>query len=205
MTEKRQPPLLTIMIPTVEGREAQYQELVDEIFRQGEAFDAFEDGTLGLIKLKDNKEMSIGMKRRRLYAEAMGRYGMQVDDDDMIHKDFIERVLDAIRENPGVDCICYKELCIYDGKKVESSDHSMNYPDWRDNFNGFDHVRTPFFKDVIRMDIARQAFIPDIRFGEDHAFAKSIHPMLKTEFHIDEFLYIYRHNATPHNERYGIK
>lgn len=203
MHNKHRPPSLTIMVPTVVGREKQFEELRDEIFRQGQ--DYFDDGSLGFITLKDNKEMTIGEKRRRLYASAMGLYGVQWDDDDGIHPNGIELIMDALMGNPGIDCVTYQELCIFDGKKVESSDHSRHYPDWRDNFAGFNHVRTPFFKDVIRMDLVRQAIIPDIRFGEDHAFAKSIHPLLKTEFHINEFIYIYRHNSSPHNERYGIK
>lgn len=198
-------PILTIQIPTVEGREKEFEILRDEIFRQGEALGIFKSGELGLISMKDNKEMSIGKKRKLLYDSAMGLYSVQWDDDDGIHKDAIELIFDAIEKNPGVDCITYKELCIFDGTRVESSNHSLKYSKWQDNHDGFNHVRTPFCKNVIKTELCRKAIMPDLRFGEDHEFAKSIYPLLKTEAWINEFIYIYQHNSSPHNIRYGIK
>ena len=201
-----QQPLLTIQVPTVEGRENEFNKLKDEIFRQGEATGSFEDGSLGFISLKDKKEITIGAKRRQLYESSKGLYSWQIDDDDDIHKHAIEMILDEIIANPGIDCITFKELCIFDGTRVQSSNHSLKYKQWQDNHDGYNHVRTPFFKDVIRTELCRTpGLIPDIRYSEDHEFAKNIYPLLKTEKWINEFIYVYQHNASPMNERYGIK
>lgn len=198
-------PLLTIQVPTVIGREKEFEKLRDEIFRQGQEIGAFKSGELEFMMMKDNKEISIGMKRRLLYQSSNGKYTVQWDDDDGIHKDGIALIINALRKNPDVDCVTYKELCIFDGTRVESSNHSLKYKSWMDNHDGFNHVRTPFCKNVIKTELCRQAIMPDMRFGEDHEFAKSIYPLLKTGTWINEFIYIYQHNSTPHNIRYGVK
>lgn len=199
-------PLLSIMVPTVEGREESFNKLKEEIFTQGQGIGAFQDGELEFIMMKDKKEITIGKKRQLLYAAANGKFGVQVDDDDFIRYDAIISIMNAIKEHPDVDCITYKELCIFDGQRVQSCNHSLKYKSWQDNHDGFNYVRTPFFKDVIRMDIARiPGLIPDIRYSEDHEFAKNIYPLLKTEHWINEFVYIYQHNSSEFKERYGIK
>jgi hypothetical protein len=84
--------------------------------------------------------------------------------------------------------------------------HSLIYDDWRDNFDGYDFVRTPFYKDVIKTEIARSVPFEHIRYGEDHAWSRALKPHLKSEIHIPEELYIYQHTSKPEefNERYGI-
>jgi hypothetical protein len=133
---------------------------------------------------------------------AKGAYSLQVDDDDWLHPLAMPYIIDELKEDP--DCVGYKELCIFDGKRVESSNFSIKYPGWLDNYDGFNHVRTPFFKTPIKTRICLQCPIPDIRFGEDHEFAKMVQPLLSKENYIDEFIYYYINNSTPHNERYGI-
>lgn len=87
----------------------------------------------------------------------------------------------------------------------KSSSHSLKYSKWQDNFDGFDFVRTPFYKDVILTEIAKKVPFPYIRFNEDEKWSMSLLPHLVDEIHIDEEIYHYIYNETPHNERYGIK
>ena len=104
------------------------------------------------------------------------------------------------------DCIGFKELCIFDGKKVESSNFSNRYNNWQDNFDGFNHVRTIFTKSVVKTDLAILAGVPNIRFNEDEQFAIRLKPLLKKEEYIDEFIYHYIYSSKEnHNEKYGIK
>jgi glycosyltransferase involved in cell wall biosynthesis len=192
---------LSILIPTTPDREKEFSRLMKELQRQ------IKSGRLSkvaeIISMCDNKEMTIGEKRNRLYLQAKGEYSVQWDSDDWIHAEGISLIIEAMKDKP--DCITYKELIIWDGKRVQSSNFSLTYNDWKDNEDGFNYVRTPFFKTPIKTDICKSVTIPDIRFGEDHAFSRLVNPKLKTETYIDEFIYWYTPHQSPHNERYGIK
>jgi hypothetical protein len=152
---------------------------------------------------KDNKEISIGEKRSRMYMAALGEYTWQVDSDDSIAHNAIFEIWEALKKRP--DCVTFQERCIINDQYF-SSNHSLKYDDWGEHIDGFDYVRTPFMKSVIKTEIARSVPIPHIRFGEDHEWAKALKPHLKSEVHIDKELYYYQHNSKPedHNVRYGI-
>jgi len=197
MSEK----LLSILIPTVIERAEQFHKLKQFINRQIIDYDLHD--LVEILFLQDNKEITIGDKRNRLYRMANGVYSWQVDDDDFLHYQALPLIIDEIKDM-DCDCVGFKELCIFDGKRVESSNFSIRYGGWADNVDGFNHVRTPFFKTPIKTRLCLQCPIPPIRFGEDHAFAQAIYPLLQKENYIDEFIYHYLYNSTPHNQRYGI-
>ena len=162
-----------------------------------------DDSFIEMIHFPDEKELTIGEKRELMYKQARGIYSWQIDDDDAISDDSLHLILDALKDDP--DCITFKEKCIINGSHF-TSNHSIKYDDWSEKQDGFDYVRTPFFKSVIKTEIARSVPVPHIRFGEDHEWAKALKPHLKSEVHIDKELYIYQHNSKPenHNERYGF-
>lgn len=192
--------LLSILIPTVKEREEQFHQLLT--YLQQQLHDHKLTDLVEIRFLSDNKEMTIGEKRNKLYRMAQGEYSWQIDDDDWVHYEAIPYIIDKLKERP--DCIGFKELCIFDGKRVESSDFSIMYPGWMDNYNGFDHVRTPFFKSPIKTRLCLQCPVPHIRFSEDHEFSKMLYPLLRTELYIDEFIYHYLHNSTEPTDRYGF-
>ncbi len=192
-------PQLSILIPTIIERQAQFNELIIFLHNQIDLHDL--NGEVEIISLCDNKEMPIGEKRQALYDMANGEYSWQIDDDDHISSDAIPEVLAAMETNP--DCITFQELCVIDG--VESkSNFSLKYDDWHENFDGWDHVRTPFFKTPIKTILCKAAPVPHLRFGEDHLWAQKIKYTLNVEVHINKFLYYYIHKSSPFNERYGI-
>lgn len=212
---------LSILIPTITERKKQLFDLCNNIlkrskFNKGTIEGAFKIenveisimifGGLEIITAVDNKEMTIGQKRELLYQKAKGRYSWQIDDDDDIEDNAIESIFQSIKQEP--DCITFLEHCSIDGG-IFSSRHSLEYNDWEGNgdhilSDGFHYHRTPFFKSVIKTEIARSVPIPHIRFGEDHQWAQVLKPHLKNEIHIDKYLYFYQHTSTSHNERYGI-
>lgn len=191
--------ILSIHIPSTPDRRNETSRLVDLINNQLRKIDK----KVELIVYEDNKEISIGEKRRRMYESSKGLYSWQIDSDDIISDDAIELIIQAI-EQEGADCITFREMCIINGK-YKTCKHSLKYDDWAQNVDGFDYVRTPFNKSVIKTEICNLVPVPDKRFGEDHAWSRLIKPYLKTETHIPQELYIYQYNTTPHNERYGIK
>lgn len=209
-------PLLSILIPTVVGREESFNILISKLIKGREweetntISDNFKcgmkfskDGELFIRYHCDNKKQNIGEKREQLYIGSLGKFSWQIDDDDDIADNAIELILQAIKDNPDVDCITFEEHIDIDGR-IQRSNHSLKYDDWANDTDGYDYVRTPFMKSVIRTDIVRSVPIPHIRFGEDHQWAQRLKLVLKTEYHINQQLYKYIHISSPHNERYGF-
>jgi hypothetical protein len=194
-------PLLTILIPTVVGREAEVDRLIGSIDLQCSILGGYDE--VEVIQLKDNKEITIGEKRERLYKMANGLFSWQIDDDDAIAPDAIQTILAVIKDNPSIPCITFRENCMMNGE-YKSSNHSIKYDRWYDNFDGYDYVRCPFYKDVIRTDIAKSVPFEYIRYNEDEKFSMAIKPLLTDEAHIDKeiYFYIYEPKDT-HEERYG--
>lgn len=206
-------PLLSILIPTVVGREENISNLIKIIseqhkFTHGTASESFnpmglKSDEVEMFWLKDNKEMTIGEKREKMYQMANGLYSIMVDDDDEIAPNAIELILEAIKSNPEIPCITFRERCMINGQ-YKSSNHSIKYPQWMDNNDGYDFVRCAFYKDVIRTDIAKSVPFPHIRYNEDEQWSMAIKPFLADEIHIDQELYHYIYNETNHQERYGL-
>lgn len=161
-----------------------------------------EKSEIEILVFIDNKEMTIGEKRELLYKHAKGTYSIQVDSDDLLSPNAIELMLEAIKSNPEMPCITFKERCLMDGI-LRTSNHSIIYDKWQDNYDGYDYVRTPFYKDVIRTDIAKSVPFERIRWNEDERWSYAIKHLLTDEIHIEEELYYYTTNSTSPHERYG--
>lgn len=197
--------LLSVQIPYTSEREEQFIKLRDEIIRQfrecGENWSVYWDST--------GKEMTIGEKREKLYKRAEGLFVWQIDSDDWIAPNAIRLILEAIKSNPDVDCITFEENCMMNGKYYKSN-HSLEYPDWYGDgshllADGFHFHRTPFYKSVIKTEIAKSVPFQYIRFGEDHLWSIDLKPKLTSEIHINEELYYYIYEPKDtHEERYGF-
>lgn len=211
---------LSILIPTTPDRIKDLSKLLDCISEQEytRKVDMFDIGRVNcsryydllcpieILVFEDAKIMTIGEKRELLYKYAKGTHSIQVDSDDLLAPNAIELILEAIKLNP--DVITFEEYVSIDGKEYKSR-HSLHYPDWEGDGSkiledGYHFHRTPFFKSVIKTEIAKSVPIPHIRFGEDHQWAQALIPHLKTEIHIPKELYRYIHISSPHNERYGF-
>jgi hypothetical protein len=195
-------PLLSILIPTVVGREDDYERLVSVFNSQ------IKDHPIEMLTLKDDKQMTIGEKRERLYNMANGFYSVQWDDDDSISDTGIADIIQAINSIKGVDCVVYPERCLINGVEFKSN-HSILYDDWEGDGSklfqdGYHFHRTPFFKSLIRTDIAKSVSVPKIRWGEDHEWSKLIKPLLHTQSGVLRPVYHYIHNSTNPTERYGL-
>lgn len=203
-------PLLSILIPTTLDRTKEYSRLIG---RLNEVYPEInKDGIVEEITDCAGKEVPIGEKREGLYRYARGLYSWQIDDDDDIAGNSIKEIIGILMPmvisseyiNPLPSCITFRENCMINGQYY-SSNHSLKYDDWAEKQDGFDYVRTPFYKDVIRTDIARSVPFERIRYGEDIAWARALKPHLRNEVHIDQEIYFYIHESKPedHNERYG--
>lgn len=185
--------MLSVLIPTVTGRETQFNALVRSI-----------SGKVPVIFCRDNKEMSIGVKRQLLLDECETEYFMMCDDDDALSPDYFETILPLLAQQP--DCICYLE----DINGQQIAHHSNRWDMWGSH-DKYDYVRTPFYKDVLRTDIAKAIGFADLRYGEDKDFADRLKAsgLIKNEIFIDKPMYFYKMpkamDSKTHNKRYGIK
>lgn len=220
-------PLLSILVPTIVGREGNLSSLYSILLKQiktipnfnekdNQAFFSTNEQCSGItfscgievLYYLDNKEMTIGEKRERLYHFASGKYSIMIDDDDKIADNAIELILDAIKSNPEIDVVTFQEYINMDGVELKSN-HSATYKCWEGDGNklfedGFHFHRTPYFKSVIKTELAKSVPIPHIRWGEDNLFADALLPYIQKEVHIDSQIYKYIHISSPFNERYGI-
>ncbi len=223
-------PLLSILIPATPDRIDGMSELMNRLKRP-RMMDGMRDAVrshgddwiaddnyieangdhVEIIVYCDNKTLSLGQKRERLYKKAKGIYSLQVDSDDLVSENARQLIIEAIKNNPEVDCITFRESVTINGV-YSKSNFSLQYDDWTgdgtsDLGDGFSYWRTPFYKCVIKTEIARSVPFEHIRYAEDHAWARALKPHLKTEVHIGEEIYLYIHNSKPeeHNERYGIQ
>lgn len=193
--------MLTIAIPTIITREAQFNALKYEIEAQIKAAKA--QDLVEVISECDNKQISIGKKRDNLIKKAQGKYLVMIDDDDWIGDTYIVDVLNACNSDP--DCIGYFEDCTFDGGKKAISCISLEYKAWYSNVGNYDYVRSPFFKVPIKTELCKQVGCTDIRWGEDEDFAKRILPLLKKEYFINKKLYFYRYKYEQHEFKYGFR
>ena len=209
---------LSILIPSTPDRKEDLQKLLEcidkqEYVRKVDMYDI--DGLkcerywdilcpIEVLVFEDAKIMTIGEKRELLYKHAKGTHSIQVDSDDLLSPNAIQLILEAIRSNPEIPVITFRERCMMNGE-YKSSNHSIRYEKWQDNFDGYDYVRCPFYKDVIRTDIAKQAPFNRVRWNEDEQQSMALKPFLTDEIHIDEELYYYNYEPKDtHEERYGF-
>ena len=211
--------LLSILIPSTPDRREDLHKLLDRISEQyyTRKVDVFDVGGIDatrywdilseieIIVFEDSKVITIGEKRELLYKYAKGKFSFQIDTDDLIAPNAIELILKAIKSNSEIPCITFKERCMMNGV-YKTSNHSIRYDRWQDNFDGYDYVRCPFYKDVIRTDIAKSVPFNKVRWNEDEQQSMSLKPLLTDEIHIDSELYYYIYEPKDtHSERYGIK
>lgn len=190
---------LSILIATVIGRERSLEKLMNTLTPQLSC-------DVEVLQLKDNKEISVGSKRQQLLQMASGNYVAFIDDDDNVSPHYVERILSALESKP--DCVGFKVLCSTNGLHHRTACASLKYKEWRNNFDGYDYVRSPYHKTPIKHEYALSIGFKDMRFGEDHDFSKRLAAsgLLKTEVFIDEYLYYYQYSTKEkHNLKYGIK
>jgi glycosyltransferase involved in cell wall biosynthesis len=195
--------LLSILIPTITTRAEPFNKLKAELERQVQEAGIVQD--VEIREYCDDRTMSIGNKRQALLEAAQGLFVVFIDDDDWIPEDYCSTLVAAIKQNPSIDCIGFLQQCTFDGGAPKSASLSARWDDWADNHGGFDYVRTTFFPTPVRRYIALQIGYRDLRFGEDHDFARRLKQsgLIKNEYFIDRIMYYYQYTSAPYADKYG--
>lgn len=180
-------PKLSILIPTMPGRERFFDRLMSELNRQihpgGKRYD------VEIVYSIGDKSVSVGKRRNELMDLAKGEYICFIDDDDRIADNYIDLVMTGIATSP--DCCSLNGIIITDGKDPKPFIHSIDYNEFfeRDGI----YYRCPNHLNTIRTELARQCPFPDWQRSEDSNFAFQLRDkgLLKVEYKIPETLYFY--------------
>ena len=89
--------LLSLLVPTVPGREPKLAQLLDRLDKQIALRKDVE-----LLVLRDNRSMPIGDKRNKMLSLARGAYVAFIDDDDMVSEDYVASIVAGLACTPDV-------------------------------------------------------------------------------------------------------
>jgi hypothetical protein len=172
--------LLSVLIPTIPGRERKLHELRKRLDPQVARSD------VELLVLHDDRVMTIGEKRNKLRSMARGRYVVFVDDDDMVTEDYVTSILSEVFA--GADVINFSvrveghgppKLCRY-GLTLQHADLKSEYR------------RKPNHLMAWKREVAMAVPFPDLRHGEDTRWAEEVAKHARSERTISRVLYTYQ-------------
>jgi hypothetical protein len=191
-------PILEILIATVIDRRHLFGPLHAEFLKQANGL------PVDILWMEDNKEMPIGVKRQKLLDQATANYIVYFDSDDFPRPDYVSSILKALETRP--DCVGFLIAMTTNGRNPKVCCHSLKYPVWAENVDGYDYVRNVTHFNPVKRSIAIQVGFPPLRFGEDKPYSDLVTQICKTEVFINRPLFDYRYSSRqPHKEKYGIK
>jgi len=175
---------LTILIPTVPGRESRLQTLIQSIHARSADL---------RVEIKidfDNREVSIGAKRQRLLQGAQGKYCVFVDDDDAITDAYFEDVRATIAG--GFDVMRLRGQ-IEHRTFTHSLTNTLDMP----MVVGEEFLRPPNHLNPVLSDIAKNVPFKDAKRGEDLDWSITLSKMklLSTEYQSDKSRIHYIYNV----------
>ena len=142
---------------------------------------------IGIICDCDDGEVSIGMKRNRLLANATAEYVAFVDDDDRISDNYCASIIGALQTRP--DCVGIEGIITFDGQAPKKFIHSLKCGHWHEDNTTY--YRTINHLNPIKRTIAIEAGFPDQSHGEDSEYSSRLAGKLKTEIYIEGPIYYY--------------
>lgn len=184
---------LSILIPSLESRVKMLGALVAELARQ--VVDAGAHGEVEILTAPDKGEKTVGAKRNELIERAKGDFVVFVDDDDGVAEDYVFQILEAITQNPEIDCVGMRAIMTRgETEHQRQVVYSLHYP------GGFEsggiYYRPPCHLTPVRRGIANQFRYGDVSLGEDANWSNNVagRKVMKKEFFVDKILYHYRFN-----------
>lgn len=152
---------------------------------------------------------SVGTKRQYLLEQAVGKWIVFFDDDDWPEDHYITSILDAIDNNPDIDCLGIRGYMTTDGGGRKTWCHRLGYEIKGNGLfpteSGYDYMRPIIHFNPVLRELALKAGFLDMRYGEDMDYANRLNRFLKKEYFIDKDLFHYRFTThIPHKEKYGV-
>jgi hypothetical protein len=177
--------ILSILTPTIPGRERQLQALQWRIEEQigGQAVEH--------LIFSDNRKRSIGAKRQALLNIARGQYIAFVDDDDDIADSYVAELLVAAAS--GADAITFLQGATYNGKQ-SVVDFQLGQGDHGFVPGGITN-RDAWHVNAWRRSRVAHCQFGESNYGEDLTWCQQARRMAETTVHIPKILHFYRHDA----------
>lgn len=187
----------SVLILSIPSRNESLMAAMKQLQEQADA--TGQGKAVEILVLLDNRSKSIAEKRNDLLQAARGKYIAFLDDDDAISKEYMSKILAAIDEYDGVDCISFNQWCSINGEpmNVEFGIGNPHGHLWRDD-DGFlgDIKRPPYHMCVWRREIAQseqfvQSYSAAGQSSEDIDWLMRLYPKVQTEHHIPDALHGY--------------
>lgn len=180
---------ISILICSLESRNAQLNDLLQELRRQCIECNATDVEVLTNV---DNKQKSTGKKRNELLHEATGKYIIFIDDDDWIEPCYISELL--IAANSDADCFAINGWMTTNGSNRIDWRLSKNYENRTIKENGHTpvYLRTTNHITAVKRELALQIGFPDKSNAEDKYYSDRVSKLCKTEYQIIPMMYHYR-------------
>ena len=191
--------ILSILTPTIPGREKQLQALQWKIEEQIQALPThIEDRSSALrtsgqvehLILSDNRTRSIGAKRQALLDIARGQYIAFVDDDDDIADTYVAELLASAAS--GADVITFQQHAVYNG--LESTVHFRLGQGDGAFIPGGITQRDAWHVCAWKRDTVAGCQFLETNYGEDRVWSLQARKRAKTTYHIPKILHFYRHD-----------
>lgn len=179
---------LSILIPSLQERSDRLVRLKEELNKQ------VGKKNVEVLSVVDNRQLSIGQKRNMLLIQSTGEYVCFVDDDDAVSKDYVEKMLSAVSQNP--DCSSFTGEIVFSDGYSRPFIHSLRYDRWIDDHQAKVYYRPPNHLNAIKREHAIKIGFPQINSGEDRAFSMGVLPLLKKEAWIEGVIYRYQCKTT---------
>ena len=166
-------------------------------------------GSVEILISSDNFAASLGVKRNQLVRAAKGRYIVNLDDDDSVSDQFIERVISAVRDSDGVsnppDVIAYNSIATinHGNPFLVTTSISDNYLKTAKedieqarivDGKWISITRPPWHWCCWRRELAAQFQFPDGTVDEDWYWLRQILPAVKEAVHLKKALHFYDYN-----------
>lgn len=192
---------LSILIPTTHSRRNTFlPKILDQVYDQYDKLSHTQQNQVEILVLQDNKTIMLGEKRNTLTRMAQGEYVVFVDDDDRISPDYIYSLLQATESN--LDVITFKASVSLNGEDPKICYYTSQIN--ADYNSDTEYFRLPNHICAFNRLIALQFPFPNILYGEDSGFSKSIKTRIKTEHCIDKVLYYYDYNQETTETQYHL-
>lgn len=179
--------LLTVAICSLPERIPSLQNMLRQLEPQAK------DKPVEILSIIDNRTMSIGRKRQYLNEIAHGKYVAHVDDDDEVAADYVDCLLERIREDK-YDCINFVCMVYYNDDPPKPCLYSKD----------FGHqtlpnmiLRRPNSRCCYKREIALRHRYSDFPYAEDDDWGIRASADITLESNIDKPLYFYRFRDKP--------
>jgi hypothetical protein len=183
-------PLLSILVPTINGREIFLQALKDKLYPQIEALENPDE--VQIVICKDRKgDHTTGWKRNWLIDNCKGAYVSMVDDDDQVSDDYVQLCLNAAKS--GKPCASLIGLYYFEGKYSKPFIHSIKYDHAFEDANNY-------YRGILHLNVIKKSILTEhnIRYnniseGEDGRYMEDLIKTgaLTDEYVIDKPIYYY--------------